>query len=192
MDRQYSLAILTALCVGLLVSPATAGVVLGLNNPGSFTEREIAVQPGETFLLDVTVETTVEIFDFYDVRFVASESHMFVLRGGVYQAPWRGIGPIRAGNLDPISPRFGVFFPEPDYFGPGVTAVATLSMSVSSDAPEDTYTIYVGGGERHVCRDCPAVVPVDRGPDFIVNVIPEPASLLLLAAGAVILRRRRA
>lgn len=191
MVRQYCLATFTALWVGLLSSQSAADVAVSLNNSGSFTTHEIPVLPGESFLIDINLDTTVELFDVSDVRLVASESNVLTLLRGVYHDPWGGVGPIRAGELNPLSTRMNFFLPAPDYFGPGTTTLATITIAVNPNAAQAAFTISIAGGEHRVCRECPDTVPINHGPDFIVNIVPEPATLLLLLSGTALLLKRR-
>ena len=191
MRYRLVLAVGISLFTTLLSGRSAAEVTVSINNEGSFTEHAVTVYPGGSFLVDINVDTNEEIFDVLDVRFVASASHVLALVGGFYQAPWMGIGPIRLGELNPGSRGFGVTLPFPDYFGPGTSTLATLEMSVNAAAPEDVYTFRVPWGEHTVCRECPATEPISTGPNFMVEVVPEPTSLLLLLAGATLCLRRR-
>ena len=191
VDQLRLLPTLVLLTVGQLTSDVRAGVVVGLYNEGSYTLHEIAaVQPGESFLIDVTVDTDLQIFDIAQIRFVASEAHVFTLAGGFFHEPWID-GMIWRQDLNRRSSPFIIVVPDPDYFGPGIGTVATLEMTVNPAAPEGIYSIGIAGGEHRICRTCAVTQPISHGPPFVVNVVPEPATLLLLLSGTALLLKPR-
>ena len=176
---------------------------VSVNNAGSFSEHAVTVRPGDTFSIDVTVDTIEEIFDMYDLKLVAGSLGVFTVTGGSAHVPWVDGGTVPIGELSPESASFAVELPDPDLFGPGETALLTLDIAVSSDVSPGMGTLNVIDGKWTACRICPAFGDASSGPDFTVEVLAGPPiptvshwglivmGLLVLAVGTIGVRRRR-
>jgi hypothetical protein len=168
-------------------APASASVMVSLNNPGSTTLHEIEVTPGSTFNVDVNLDTSRIVRSIW-VEAMASASHTFEIIGAAAQSPWllSGTG---AGSLDPVSGDFFWGLAYPDRFGPGTCTLGTLEFAVAPTA-QGAYTLDLWP----VCYDWLGDWAVGTsGPSFVVHVTPEPGASLL-ALGACIffcLRHRR-
>ena len=183
----------TAALIFMLVAawPAWAlgGVVVSLNNPGSTTLHEVQVAPGGTFTVDVNIETAANLLYAVDFLAQASASDVFQITNRTNQAPWtQGDGGI--GALNPTSARAYWDLPYPDYFGPGASTLGTLEFAVAASAQQVTYTIIASSIRCHEGRAVPAEGSGTSGEGFIVRVVPEPATLVLILTMAGLLIRR--
>ena len=168
--------ILAVTAVWFMVASGIANafdVTLSVNNQGSFSEHAVTVQPGDTFSIDITVTTTVEIFDMNDMKLLADSAGVLTVTDGSVQAPWteRWGTPVPVGELNPQSAGFGVTLPYPDVFGPGETALVTLDLTVNGNASPGTWTLNVIDGTYTACRVCPAFGFADSGPDFLIEIV---------------------
>ena len=169
-----------------------AAVVVSVNNPGSIDDHVISVFPGNTFSIDINVSTSDEIFEVHGMSLVASAPDVLAVTGGSCRGPWTNSSLLPLGNLDPASSSFDVTLPNPmQYFGPGESTFATLDLQVNADAPTDLFSLNVVDAQYTLCWFCPAFGTVEPGPDFLVEVVPEPSSMLLLVGGALLLVGRR-
>lgn len=176
-------------------------VTVSVNNKGSFSQHAITVRPGDTFSIDVTVSTTVQIFDMYDMKLLAGGAGVLTVTGGSVQAPWTDPGVLPVGELNLQSASFEVLLPDPDFFGPGESTLVTLNLAVNGDASPGTLTLNVIDGKWSPCRPCPAFGNANSGPDFIVEVFKEAQIptvstwgmtalvLLVMVAGTVVFKR---
>jgi hypothetical protein len=167
-------------------APASAGVIVSLNNPGSTTLHEIEVTPGSTFSVDVNIETTTILHQLICYA-RASESDVLEIISLTDLSPWLVSG--GASPLNPVSEMMAWGVSPPNHFGPGACSVGTIKVAVAPTA-QGTYTLDV----RRVYYDWGGDwAGGASGPDFVVHVIPEPG-VSLLTLGACIffcLRHRR-
>ena len=192
MIEKIAVAATVVFLVFTIPVDCLAGVIVSVNNSGSFDDHVISASPGDTFSIDINVSTTDEIFEVHGMRLVASAPDVLAITGGSCRDQWISPGLLPLGNLDPDSTPFGLTLPIPmQYFGPGESTFATLDIQVDAGAPTDLFTLNVVGGEYFACWICPAFDTIQSGPDFLVEVVPEPSSMLLLAGGALLLARRR-
>jgi len=166
-------------------------VVVSVNNPGSFDDHFVSVFPGGSFSIDINVATSTEIIDVLGMTLMASAPDVLAISGGLYCDPWSNYEPLPVGNLDPGSDPFRAAVPAPEYFGPGASTLATFYIVLNADAPTDVFTLNVVDAKCTACWICPAFFFAGSGPDFVVEVVPEPSSVFLLAGGALLLVRRR-
>lgn len=176
-------------------------VTVSVSNEGNLSQHAIAVRAGETFSVDVSVSTTVEIFDLYDMKLLAGSAGVLTVTGGLVHAPWTNPGVLPIGALDPQSAGLELVLPYPDYFGPGESTLLTLDLKVSRDAAPGTLTLNVIDGQWTLCRTCPSFSAANSGPDFSVEVLegaPVPTlstwgltvlAMLILVVGTVALKR---
>ncbi len=173
---------------------------VSINNSGSFTTHEIAVESGGTFTIDINVDTDREIVDMHGMQLVASASGIFEATSGVYQSPWGSLLAFPIGYLNPSSPQFAVALPDPDIFGPGQTTLISVEVTVPLNAPSGVYTLNIEGANYLECHVCPAFSTALIGPDFVVNVTPPIPTVSewgfvvlaigLMVAGTCLVRRR--
>ena len=178
----------------LLLMAGTANAsffMVSVNNPSNTNLHEITVSPGDVFEIELNVTTTQDLIDI-QTFLNASENNVFAISDGYYFSPWDTQSlPIPTGDLAPSSDWL--------YGSPGVDNVVvpgswpfvTLDLTVAPSAPLGTYTLNVSPVWSSVGLNLPSLHDGDSGPDFIVHVVPEPTTLLLLGFGAVMLRRRR-
>jgi hypothetical protein len=180
---RRSLIIAGVLLGATATRPAGAGMVtVSINNEGSFSEHAVTVTPGDTFRADINVHNLEPIFDMYDLMLLASDSGVLSVVGG----------DIDPGVLDPESHTFGWVLPFPQELGPGDWTLGTVELLIHNDAVPDVYALSASGGTYTACRICPAFGFADPGPDFIVTIVPEPTTaLLVLSALAGWLHTRR-
>ncbi len=203
MNCKQVLAVAVVWFTGASGIATAIDVTVNVNNKGSFTQHAAAVRPGGTFSIDVTVSTTVQIFDVYDMKLLAGGSGVLTITGGSVQAPWTDPGVLPVGDVNPQSASFEVLLPDPDLFGPGESTLVTLDLAVSGDASPGTLTLNVIDAKWTACRICPAFSNANSGPDFIVEVLEEASiptvsqwgllvmGLFVLAAGTIVVMRRR-
>ena len=176
---------------------------VSVNNKGSFSQHDITVRPGDTFSIDITVSTTEQLFDMYDMKVLAGGAGVFTITGGTVRTPWTDPGVLPVGEPNPQSASFAVLLPDPDVFGPGESTLVTLDLAVSGDASPGTLTLSVIDAKWTACRPCPAFSNAISGPDFIVEILDETqiptvsewglavTGLLVLVSGTIVARRRR-
>ena len=182
---------------------AYADVTVSVNNQGSFTQHAIVVRPGDTFSVDVTVSTDVEIFDVFDMKLLAGEAGVLTVTGGSFLDPWTDSSALPVGELNPQSASFEAQLPLPEEFGPGESTLVTLDLAVNGDASPGVFSLNVIDGKVTACRICPAFSSADSGPDFMVEILAEPQiptvsqwgmvvmALLVLAVGTILAPHRR-
>lgn len=170
------------LLLGVMGSQAASGgmVTVSVNNEGSFTEHAATLEPGETFRVDLNVHNTEPIFDLYGLGLMASAQDVLAVVGG----------DIALGDLNPTSHPFAWFLPLPLELAPGDWTLGTVDLLVKEGVVPAVYSLGAHGGDYTACRICPAFATAAPGPDFVVTVVPEPGSLLLVLAGALMLARR--
>ncbi|MBI4580259.1 MAG: hypothetical protein HY718_11190 [Planctomycetes bacterium] len=180
--------------VGVLAAwPAmSAGaVVVSLNNPGSTTLHEVEVVPGGTFSVDVNV-TVDQVSGVGWLQFAlrASTSGVFDVSDLTANAPWIRYGTGIVGGMDDTSSYGGLLYlGDPPRFGPGSATVASVRIAVDPVSSLGTYTIDAVGITWAGSPVIPEHWPGQPGPSFIVRVLPEPATLLLLLPGVLLVRR---
>jgi hypothetical protein len=170
---------------------AVPNFTVSVNNTGSTTLHQITLSPGDAFSVDLNVTTDEALLDI-GARFEASASGVFDITGGLYHSPWDvATIAIPVGDVDPLSgflagsPGFG------NTAGLGASKLATLDLLVDSSFSLGTHTINVRDVRSSVDLMIPAFYIGDSGPDFVVNVVPEPATFLFLALGVFGIRARR-
>ena len=191
MIQKIAVAAIVILLVLTIPADCLACVVVSANNAGSFDEHAVSVRPGDTFSIDINVSAAEEIFNVHGMTLMASGPPVLQVTGGRYRNPWTSYGSLPLGEVDPASSPFDVILPYPEYFGPGESTLATLDILVDANAPTDLLTLNVVDGTYDACWYCLAFWYAQSGPDFLVDVVPEPTSILLLAGGALLLARRR-
>lgn len=185
---------LVASLVWMAAAPAmSAGaVVVSLNNPGSTTLHEVVIEPGRSFAVGLNLDTDCELF-WIRAAIQANVSNVFAVEEIVDKSPWSSLAyPSVTGSIDPVTDPFTATLPFPDFFGPGSTGVATVLLTVDSTAPIASYTLQLVDVTFHWTRVNPVGPGVGvSGPSFLVHVVPEPATALLILGGSVGVRRRR-
>lgn len=183
---------IATMLVALAACPCAAlgSVIVSLNNPGSTTLHEVWVQPGETFSIDVNLDTDISLFT-VGLRIGASASNVFDVLQATVRPPWNQAGNYIVGGVDPVSGSYAVILSPPNLFGPGVSTLATLQVAVDASAPETDYRLGIAVAEFVDRWTTPESQPATGGPGFLVHVVPEPASLLLLLPAFFFVRRLR-
>ncbi len=183
-----------AMLVGVLscaMGPAvSAGAVLvSLNNPGSTTQHEVTVEPGDTFTVDINVETDFNV-GLVLAAATASSVGVFDVLEVTDNPPWTSQGTVSSmvGALDPVS-GVSVF----RYRGSpwsGVITMASIQIAVDAETAIGTYgldTVDVRWGfSPTIGLDFPGV----PGPSFLVHVVPEPSSTAVLILSGLLAFRR--
>jgi hypothetical protein len=178
--------------VGLICAawPGQAGaaVIVSLNNPGSATLHEITVTPGETFSVDLNLDTDVYLW-WVHTAIGADVSGVFDLVQMIDSPPWSSeASPPALGGLDPVTDPFTTRMPYPDSFGPGTAALASAYLSVEPAADTGTYTLQVVDPMFHRFRFAPDdPEPSEAGPAFLVHVVPEPTATVTIPLLALLL-----
>lgn len=187
-----SVALVGAVTLSLGPSLAAASVIVSLNNPGSTTLHEIWVEPGAAFGIDVNLATGEEV-GWLQLALQASTSEVFDLLDTNINDPWRVYaGADMVGGIDGRSANGSFrFFGDPPRFGPGVSTVARVQISVDLLAPVDAYLIDVTSIRWTINPVTPELDAGQPGPGFVVHVIPEPASLCLLLPLFISVKRHR-
>lgn len=194
---------LVAFVSGFLVGTSTSygqDATVSINNSGSFTTHEIAVESGGSFTIDINVDTDTEIFHLFGMQLVASRSDVSLVTSGAFQSPWESVDAFPIGELNPSSPPFWVVLPDPQMFGPGQSSLITVDVAVPLTTASGVYTLNIEGGNWTVCRGCQGFASALIGPDFVVNVtsvIPTVSewgivvlAIGLMATGTCVVRRR--
>lgn len=169
-------------CPGVSVG----AVVLSFNNSGSTTLHEISVEPGDAFTVDVMLSTESQMF-FVECNASASESGIFHIDQNAAMLPWLSQG---TGGLEPELSNMSWGLPFPDYFGPGTTMLGTLQLTVGPTAAFGTYTLSPSAIAVWDHRAVPGTIGGLAGPSFIVHVVPEPSSFVMVFIFALVLYRR--
>ncbi len=190
MPSQKLRILAVLVLVGSAGGGRASGVTASVNNVDSFDDHASTVRPGDAFSVDLNVYTEHQIFHIYDAKLSASASDVLSITGGFVHFPWTAYGTLPPGELSPLSDPFGFILPFYEYFGPGESTLATLELLVDSNAVPGVYTLNIVGAEYTACWICPAFWYVDSGPDFVITVVPEPATAWLLALGVLLLIRR--
>jgi len=170
--------------VGGGASPAAATFMASVNNQGSTTLHEITVYPGEEFSVDINISPDAGI-GVVSMRLQASASNILDVTDGWYHSPWEGSIP--TGGVDPASDPFGASVPigpPPDSGSP--TTLATLNLRIDNPAPPGVHTLNLSDITGSSCPICPDVIDGDPGPDFVVEVLPEPITVWSLAGGVLL------
>jgi hypothetical protein len=174
--------------LGLMTNVARAvpNFTVSVNNTGSTTLHEITLSPGDAFSVDLNVTTNEALYDI-SMYLRANTNDVFDITDGSYHSPWDvSTNPIPVGGLDPQSSH--VLLGSPGGFnqvGPGNSKFATLDLLTDSSASLGEYTINVTQVHSLIDPMIPGFYVGNSGPDFIVNVIPEPATITLLGAGII-------
>lgn len=179
----------------LFCSISQADIFVALQNPGS-TSHEISVLPGESFPVDIFLMTDRKLFA-VDLKLQANAPYLFDIMAIENKPSWYEFGGNSLiGGLDPVSPSdryFNRTYCDSNmiatYFYPGTAIVASSRISVDPACPEGTYLLNIK--EARISRDLfgTAYQLAEKGPDFSVNVVPEPMSLGVLVL--MFLRKRK-
>ncbi len=165
---------------------AVGAVMVSLNNPGSTSLHEISVAPGETFDVDVNLNTSMQVVGVAcQVR--ASTSGIFDLLQNAAELPWYPGGQV--GGLDPAKP-VGWYLPEPDVFAPGATTLARLQVSVDPSAASGDYHLNLVDIEAQENRLVMGWTGGGSGPALVVHIVPEPWGFVLVSAFILLTGRR--
>jgi hypothetical protein len=182
--------------VGLICAawPGQAGaaVIVSLNNPGSTTLHEITVTPGETFSIDLNLDTDIHLW-WVGTAIGADVSGVFDLVQMIDSPPWSGAATSSApGGLDPVTDPFETSMPYPESFSTRTAVLATAHLSVEPAADTGSYTLQVVDPMFHDSRFAPvAREPAEPGPTLVVYIVPEPTSFLFAFALACSLGLKR-
>jgi hypothetical protein len=179
--------------MGLLICLSNwswAAFVVDLNNSGTTTLHEISVTPGQSFDVDVNVSVDPQAFD-VQFKLAASSSKSFGVEAVQPVSPWTTASNQAIGLLEPESGAYRTLLPDPLYFGPGLTKVATVTFRVDADCTLGEYAIVPTDILGRGLRSVPEYGQGTAGPDFVVHVVPEPTGSILLLLGAVSFRRFR-
>ena len=185
------LSIVTVLVAGE-ANLAVASLVASVNNEGSTTLHEIAIYPGETFSLDINISVDSSIIS-AGMELLASASDIVDIIDGCFHSPWdTDVWPIPVGGVDRVSGPLAAILPSGSWFEPGSCTLASLALRVGTDALPGIYTLNVDNVQFRDDWATPVEpIPGDPGPDFILEVLPDPATGLLLAGAAVLFWSRR-
>jgi len=184
------LSIVTVLVAGE-ANLAVASLVASVNNEGSTTLHEIAIYPGETFSLDINISVDSSIIS-AGMELLASASDIVDIIDGYFHSPWdTNVWPIPLGGVDPVSSPLAAIVPWGSSFGPGSCTLASLDLAVDADALPGTYALNVDNVEFREHWAIPEPGPGDAGPDFLVEVVPEPASVFFFTGTLILLLCRR-
>ncbi len=155
---------ITILSTGSIHDP-----VVSLNNSNSFVDHEITVQPGETFSTALYLDAT-QYIGYLGVRMQASESYIFEMDS------WA---------LNPDAPRLSY-----DVYDVGPFEHVLLDgfeIRVLDNVVPGDYSISIVGGQGADCPICDNVILTQPGPDFLVTVVPEPSTWILIFMGAAVM-----
>lgn len=187
MARRQVLAAIIILSAISVVAEHSTAVTVSVNNVDSLVDHAITVNSGVTFGVDVNVGDGSGAWMIYDLKLQAGAIGVFDWSGVTYRDPWLNLLPFEPHGLDPTSHAFEAvahsWLMEP--------TLATLELSVDFQAPPGVYTLNVIDGKVTACPICPAFVYAQSGPDFLVDVVPEPGSALLILAGSIAIMRAR-
>jgi len=171
--------------IALLALPALAmaqGNTLSLLVGG---QGSVTAQPGDTLTVDVVVNLDTLLAG-YDAWATASTSGIFDITSETRYAPWNWFTSGSAvGGLDTTSPTSTGLAAMGQEVASGT--ILTWDVVVDSAAPNGTYTITPGANLSDPNFGAIAYTAVP-----LTVVIPEPATMLLLAGALPFLRRRRA
>lgn len=184
---------LAAIMAVLAIWPAVtvAVPVVSLNNPGSTTLHEVTVAPGGTFSIDLNLNADMQLNNIMMLTVQANASNVFDVVQVSPNPPWTGNNNM-IGGVDPVSNRFDTFLPAPLKFGPGITTLASIKLSVDEITFPGLYTLdvrafYYSGTGGPIEDFHPAL----SGPLLAVHVIPEPATIVMLVALGLFIASRR-
>ena len=187
MAQRWILATVIVLFTVSVIAEHSTAVPVSVNNMGSLVDHAIMVNPGDTFSVDINVSDGSDGWVIYDLKLQASTRAVFEWTAVTYQNPWLPVLPFQPHGLDPTSHPFEAvaqsWLVEP--------TLATSELLIDAQVPPGIYTLNVIDGKVRECPTCPAFMHVHSGPDFVVEVVPEPSTALLILAGAFVIMRAR-
>ena len=139
--------------------------------------------------MDLNLSTDSQVF-VVGLRLAASTSNIFDLTEVASNPPWTATGNDIVGGIDPESGSYGTILPDPLYFGPGLTRLATLGVAVPPDCLIGDYTLGVTGVMVGGLRIIPEERPGTPGPDVLVHVVPEPGHIAMILSCGLFFNRR--
>lgn len=166
---------------------ALGSVVVSLNNEGSTTQHEITVNPGDIFNVDLGFTGDEQVASLL-MQIRASVDEVLTLSGGTAESSWVAAPETPHAGLDPVSGAFGFYLASGSAVGPGSYRVALLQMGVRPSAVPGVYSLSLDSIQfSHQMPNPVEPLAGSPGPDFIVEVLPEPTTgVLVLAAGLML------
>ena len=187
MAQRWILATVIVLFTVSVIAEHSTAVPVSVNNMGSLVDHAIMVNPGDTFVVDINVSDGSDGWVIYDLKLQASTRAVFEWTAVTYHNPWLPLLPFQPHALDPTSHPFEAVA-QSWLVGP---TLATPELLVDDQALPGVYTLNAIDGKVRECPICPAFMHAQSGSNFVVDVVPEPSSALLILAGLFLVHRAR-
>ncbi len=192
----YAIGVAALAAVAFRPAPAAAALIATINNAGS-SGNAVTIdltdpQAVRTFSIDVNVSVSPQTILSTQMKLLASEGGIVEITGGSYGPDWDP-GWSLAIPVGPMNPKSGWFGALPLGDPPQLTGdslLVTLHLVVPESAPPGEYgldlsDIRAGDSSTH------QNIGGAAGASFTVTLLPEPATLGLLALSATLFPRRR-